>query len=43
MKISPREKGETQHHVSPFSRGVIFRRARLSLAVLSLRENRDYS
>ena len=30
-------------HVSPFSRGVIFKRARFSLALLSLRINRDYS
>ena len=29
--------------VSPFSRGVIFMRARVSLALLSLRKNGDYS
>ena len=29
--------------VSPFSRGVIFTRARVSLALLSLRKNGDYS
>ena len=29
--------------VSPFSRRVIFTRARVSLALLSLRKNRDYS
>ena len=31
------------HRVSPFSRGVIFTRARVSLALLSLRKNGDYS
>ena len=30
-------------HVSPFSRGMIFTCARVSLALLSLRENGDYS
>ena len=31
------------HRVSPFSRGVIFKHARISLALLSLRKNGDYS
>ena len=31
------------HRVSPFSRGVIFTRARLSLALLSPRKNENYS
>ena len=49
MKIIPREKGETRRGeknfsvVSPYSREVIFTRARVSLALLSLRENGDYS
>ena len=37
VKITPREKGE------PFSLGVVFTLARVSLALLSLRKNRDYS
>ena len=36
VKITPREKGDTLR-VSPFSRGVIFTRARVSLAPLPLR------
>ena len=32
-----------RRRVSPFSRGVIFTRARVSLALLSLRKNGDYS
>ena len=48
VKITPREKGETHRgerkmSVSPFSRGVIFTRTRVSLALLSRRKNRDYS
>ena len=46
MKITPREKGETRQgertvarRLSPFFRGVIFTGARVSLALLSLREN----
>ena len=31
------------HRVSPFSRGVIFTRTRLSLALLSLKKNENYS
>ena len=41
-EITPREKGETQRG-EPFSRGVIFTRTRVSLALLSLRKNGDYS
>ena len=37
VKITPREK--RRHRVSPFSCGVIFTRARVSLALLSLRKN----
>ena len=37
--VAGREKNENPHRVSPFSRGVIFTRARVSLALLSLREN----
>ena len=40
MKLTLREK---PRGVSPFSRGVIFTRARVSLAPLSLRKNGDYS
>ena len=36
VKITPRR-------VSPFSRGVVVTRARVSLALLSLRKNGDYS
>ena len=55
VKITPREKGETRlgrkkksffslpAESRLFSRGVIFTRARVSLALLSLRENGDYS
>ena len=52
VKITSREKGETRWGertltaalaISPFSRGVIFTRARVSLALLSLRKNWDYS
>ena len=44
VKITPREKGDTKiflssHRVSSFSRGMIFMRARASLALLSLRTN----
>ena len=38
VQITPHEKGETRA-VGLFSRGVIFTRARLSLALLSLRTN----
>ena len=41
VKITPREK--RRHAAGLFSRGVIFTRARVSLAVLSLRKNGDYS
>ena len=41
MKITPREK--RRHVAGLFSRGVIFTHARVSLAVLSLRKNGDYS
>ena len=41
MKITPREN--RRHAAGLFSRGVIFTRARVSLAVLSLRKNGDYS
>ena len=45
VKITPRKKGETRWggRKTPFSRGVIFMRARVSLALLSLRKNGDYS
>ena len=48
VKITPREKGETRwgeliflppHRVSPFSHGMIYTRARVLLALLSLRKN----
>ena len=40
LENHPREKGETrQGERSVFSRGVIFTRARVSLALLSLRKN----
>ena len=42
VKITPREKRRLaagRENVSPFSRGVIFTRARVSLALLSLRKN----
>ena len=35
--------GRLHRGVSPFSRGVIFTRARVSLALVSLRKNGDYS
>ena len=53
VKINPREKDETRQRertnflsprrVSPFSCGVIFTRAHVSLALLSLRKNGEYS
>ena len=55
VKIIPRKKEETRwgerkmknlfsnRRVSPFPRGVIFTRARVSLTLLSLRKNGDYS
>ena len=41
VKITPREKRRhaAPHRVSPFSRGVIFTHARVSLPLLSLRTN----
>ena len=41
VKITPREKGETRWGAACrlFSRGAIFKRARVSLALLSLRTN----
>ena len=42
MKITPREKRRLaagRENVSPLSRGVFFTRARVSLALLSLRKN----
>ena len=42
VKITPREKDETRR-VSPFSRRVFFTLARVSLGLLSLRKNGDYS
>ena len=55
VKITPREKGETRWgtlnltiflspcRLTSFSRGVIFTSARVSLALLYLRKNEDYS
>ena len=41
IRIVERAKRECRD--SPFSRGVIFTRTRVSLALLSLRKNGDYS